>query len=75
MASVSVVTLGCPKNLVDAEVMSGFLRQEGFDLTRDLDAASVVVVNTCSFIEESKTESIDRILELAALKEKVGAKT
>ncbi|MCA9772842.1 MAG: 30S ribosomal protein S12 methylthiotransferase RimO [Myxococcales bacterium] len=69
MASVSVVTLGCPKNLVDAEVMSGFLRQEGFDLTRDLDAASVVVVNTCSFIEESKTESIDRILELAALKE------
>ncbi|HEY0591082.1 MAG TPA: 30S ribosomal protein S12 methylthiotransferase RimO, partial [Thermoanaerobaculia bacterium] len=59
-------SLGCPKNLVDAEIMLGQLRQEGeVELTRDLDDADVVIVNTCGFIDAAKQESIDTILEIA----------
>jgi ribosomal protein S12 methylthiotransferase len=63
-----MVSLGCPKNLVDSEVMMGVLRRHGFELTQNADAADVVVVNTCGFIDAAKQESVDTILELAELK-------
>ncbi len=68
MERVHLVTLGCAKNLVDSELMLGALAQAGFELTLDPTAADVLVVNTCAFIEAAKKESIDAILEAAALK-------
>ena len=62
---VSMVSLGCPKNLVDAEVMLGFLDREGYEVTTDEKEAEIIIVNTCSFIKEAKQESIDAILDLA----------
>ncbi|HET9952560.1 MAG TPA: 30S ribosomal protein S12 methylthiotransferase RimO [Candidatus Eisenbacteria bacterium] len=67
-ARVALVTLGCAKNLVDSEIMAGLLSHGGFTMTGDLRAADVAIVNTCAFIGPSQKESIDRILELAALK-------
>jgi ribosomal protein S12 methylthiotransferase len=60
-----MVSLGCPKNLVDAEVMLGFLDREGYAITTDEKDADIIIVNTCSFIKEAKQESIDAILDLA----------
>ncbi len=66
---VGMISLGCPKNLVDAEIMLGQLRQESeVEITNDLDAADVVIVNTCGFIDAAKQESIDTILEVAERK-------
>jgi ribosomal protein S12 methylthiotransferase len=65
---VHLVTLGCPKNQVDSEVMLGVLAARGHELVLDPDAADVLVVNTCSFIEPAKEESIDAILALARVK-------
>jgi ribosomal protein S12 methylthiotransferase len=65
---IGFVSLGCPKNLVDSEVMMGLVAGEGYELTADRDAASVLVVNTCGFIDAAKKESIDTILEMAELK-------
>ncbi len=65
---VGLVSLGCPKNLVDSEVMLGTLRGRGFDLTDDPSEADIIVVNTCAFIEPARRESIDTILEMAAYK-------
>ncbi len=65
---VSFVSLGCPKNLVDSEVMMGMLQAGGASLTRDTAEADVLVVNTCSFIDAAKQESVNAILEMAALK-------
>jgi ribosomal protein S12 methylthiotransferase len=62
---VSMVSLGCPKNLVDAEVMLGFLDRAGYAITTDEKDADIIIVNTCSFIKEAKQESIDAILDLA----------
>jgi ribosomal protein S12 methylthiotransferase len=62
---VSLVSLGCPKNLVDAEVMLGYLSRDDFEVTTDEMQADIIVVNTCSFIKEAKQESIDTILDLA----------
>lgn len=62
---VSMVSLGCPKNLVDAEVMLGFLNRDGYEVTTDEKEADIIIVNTCSFIKEAKQESIDTILDLA----------
>lgn len=62
---VSLVSLGCPKNLVDAEVMLGYLSKEGFEVTTNEHEADIIIVNTCSFIKEAKQESIDTILDLA----------
>jgi ribosomal protein S12 methylthiotransferase len=62
---VSLVSLGCPKNLVDAEVMLGYLSKEEYEVTTDEMQADIIVVNTCSFIKEAKQESIDTILDLA----------
>ena len=68
---VGFVSLGCPKNLVDSEVMMGELVSRGHELTHQPDQADVLVVNTCSFIDPAKQESIDTILEMAEYK-KIG---
>jgi ribosomal protein S12 methylthiotransferase len=64
-AKVGFVSLGCPKNLVDSEVMMGMLARAGAVLTPDAENADVIVVNTCSFIASAQQESIDTILEMA----------
>src|SRR6202048_1673778 len=72
MTKVGFISLGCPKNLVDSEVMMGILAREGYELTPRADEADVLVVNTCSFIEPAQKESVDAILEMAEHK-KFGA--
>jgi len=72
--TVYMVNLGCPKNLVDGEVMLGLLAQKGYQLSLDPEQAEVLMVNTCSFINEAKEESIETILELARYKEHSPAK-
>ena len=62
---IGLISLGCPKNLVDSEVMLGLAREAGHELTRDASEADVLVVNTCAFIDSAKQESIDTILEMA----------
>jgi ribosomal protein S12 methylthiotransferase len=62
---VGFVSLGCPKNLVDSEVMMGLLAQGGAQITARAEDADVIVVNTCSFIDSAKQESVDTILEMA----------
>ncbi len=62
---VGFVSLGCPKNLVDSEVMMGLLAQAGAELSSRVEDADVIVVNTCSFIESAQQESVDTILEMA----------
>src|SRR6476661_4079725 len=62
---IGLVSLGCPKNLVDSEVMLGLAQRAGHELTNDAASADVLVVNTCAFIDSAKQESIDTILELA----------
>lgn len=62
---IGLVSLGCPKNLVDSEVMLGLAREAGHELTQDPAGADVLVVNTCAFIDSAKRESVDAILELA----------
>ena len=62
---VGFVSLGCPKNLVDSEVMMGLLDRAGAELTADPETAEILVVNTCSFIDSAKQESVDTILEMA----------
>ncbi len=63
MKKVGFVSLGCPKNLVDSEVMMGQLKDAGYEITTDADDADTIVVNTCGFIESAKEESIEAILE------------
>lgn len=67
--SVHFTSLGCSKNLVDSEVMLGHLGLGGFTISQDPSSAEVIIVNTCSFIEASKKESIDTILDLADYKD------
>lgn len=62
---IGFVSLGCPKNLVDSEVMMGLLDRAGAQMTSDVEAAEILVVNTCSFIDSAKQESVDTILEMA----------
>ena len=71
---VGMVSLGCPKNLVDGEVMLGRLQAAGYGLVADAREADVVVVNTCAFIDRAKQESVDAILEMAREKETGRAK-
>ena len=68
MKKVGFISLGCPKNLVDSEVMMGHLKQNGYEITSDAAEADTVVVNTCGFIDSAKKESILTILEAAQLK-------
>lgn len=65
---IGFVSLGCPKNLVDGEVMLGMAREAGHEITSDAENADVIVVNTCAFIDNAKEESVDAILEMAQLK-------
>jgi ribosomal protein S12 methylthiotransferase len=74
MKKVGFVSLGCPKNLVDSEVMMGTLQQAGYEITNDAAEAETVVVNTCGFIESAKQESVEAILEATRLKEEGKAK-
>ncbi|MCA1603733.1 MAG: 30S ribosomal protein S12 methylthiotransferase RimO, partial [Acidobacteria bacterium] len=68
MNKVGFISLGCPKNLVDSEVMMGQLKAKGFEITAHANDADTIVVNTCGFIEAAKRESIETILEAARLK-------
>src|SRR5262249_17545391 len=71
---IGFVSLGCPKNLVDSEVMMGQLKRHGYELTTDREEADVIVVNTCGFIQSAKEESINTILEMAELKDSANLK-
>jgi ribosomal protein S12 methylthiotransferase len=66
---VGLISLGCAKNLVDAEIMLGSLLKDGMEITNDAAEADVVIVNTCSFIDSAQEESVDTILESAELRE------
>ena len=68
LPSVGIVSLGCPKNLVDTEVMLGYLKREGLELG-DPDTSRVVIVNTCGFIDQAKEESVNAVLEQVRRKE------
>jgi ribosomal protein S12 methylthiotransferase len=74
---VGMISLGCAKNLVDAEIMLGGAREEGFEITADPEEADVLVVNTCGFIDSAKQESVDAILDshrLRGLRSRPGQK-
>ena len=71
---VGFVSLGCPKNLVDSEVMMGMLAASGAEITPDAELADVIVVNTCSFIDTAKQESVDTILQMARHKQSAGGR-
>lgn len=66
---IGMISLGCPKNQVDAEMMISKLQKAGFEITNQQDQADLIIVNTCGFIEDAKKESIESILETAQLKE------
>src|SRR5438132_7478147 len=66
---VGLISLGCAKNLVDAEIMLGTLLKEGVEITNDAGQADVLIVNTCAFIDSAQEESVDAILESAAVRE------
>ena len=68
MAKIGFISLGCPKNQVDSEVMIGLLEKENHIITPDADEADVIIVNTCSFINDAKKESITAVLDAAQLK-------
>jgi ribosomal protein S12 methylthiotransferase len=70
MEKVHLLTLGCPKNLADSELMLGALTSAGFEITLDPEDAQILLVNTCAFIEAAKKESIDAILEAAETKKR-----
>ncbi|MGL5329397.1 MAG: 30S ribosomal protein S12 methylthiotransferase RimO [Peptostreptococcaceae bacterium] len=69
MLKIALQSLGCSKNLVDAEIMMGILNRKGYKLVGNMEEADIALVNTCGFIESAKQESIDTILEIADLKE------
>lgn len=69
MSKIGFVSLGCPKNLLDTEVMLGHLVDGGYEITPEQEEADIIVINTCAFIESAKAESIDNILDIAWLKE------
>lgn len=71
---IKVVTLGCDKNLVDSEIMSGLIHERGYTLVDHNEEATVIIVNTCGFIDAAKEESVNMILDLAELKETASLK-
>lgn len=68
MTKVSVTSLGCPKNLVDSEVVLGLLKKNGFEICDEAESGDIMLLNTCAFVQSAKEESIDLILELAKIK-------
>ena len=71
---LGLVSLGCPKNLVDSEVMLGLIREKAFEITNDPSEADIIIVNTCGFIESAKAESINTILQMAEYKQEGACK-
>src|SRR5665213_40827 len=71
---VGFVSLGCPKNLVDSEVMMGLLHHNGAELTARAEDAEIIVINTCSFIDSAKQESVNTILEMVQHKQQNGGR-
>ena len=69
MTKIGFISLGCPKNQIDTEVMLHELVENGYELVADEIDADIIIVNTCAFIESAKQESIDNILDVAWLKE------
>ena len=67
--NLHLISLGCPKNKVDAEMMLGQMLKDGYTLTDSAEEADTIVVNTCSFIDEAQQESVQKILDMADLKE------
>src|SRR5271169_1281206 len=65
---VGLISLGCAKNLVDAEIMLGSLLKDGIEITNDVEKADALIVNTCSFIDSAQEESVDTILESAEIR-------
>ncbi len=65
---IGIISLGCPKNLIDTEIMLGLLDKEGYEVTPDEKSANIIIVNTCGFIESAKQESVNAILEMAEYK-------
>lgn len=74
MSRIGFVSLGCPKNLLDTEVMLGHIAMAGYEITPEESEADIVIVNTCAFIGDAKKESIDNILDIAWLKENANLK-
>jgi len=72
---VSIISLGCARNLVDTEVMAGLLQQGPYEMVSKSSEADIILINTCSFIDAAKEESVDTILETARLKEEGRLKT
>lgn len=68
MRKAGIISLGCPRNLLDSEIIAGSLKKSGFDVRETWDSVEVCVINTCAFIESARAESVDRILEAARLK-------
>ena len=71
---IGMVSLGCPKNLVDSEVMLGLIREKQLEITNDPAEADLIIVNTCGFIESAKEESINTVLQMAEYKQKGSCK-
>ena len=65
---ISMVTLGCAKNLVDSEILIGGLKQESYDIVQKSDDADILIINTCGFLDSAREESVDVILEAGKLK-------
>ncbi len=74
MSKIGFVSLGCPKNLLDTEVMLGHIASAGYEITPEESEADIVIINTCAFINDAKKESIDNILDIAWLKENANLK-
>ncbi len=74
MLKIALESLGCSKNLVDAEIMMGILNKKGYKLVGNMEEADIALVNTCGFIESAKQESIETIIEIAQLKETANLK-
>lgn len=70
MAKISITSLGCPRNLVDSEVMTGFLKKSGHSITESAEDSDIAIINTCAFVKDAADESIDTIVCLADLKRK-----
>ena len=69
MLKIALESLGCSKNLMDVEIMTGILKEKGYEFVEEFDEADIIIVNTCGFIRDAKQESIDTIVELSQLKE------
>lgn len=69
MLKIALESLGCSKNLMDAEIMTGILKEKGYEFVDEFAEADIIIVNTCGFIRDAKQESIDTIVELSQLKE------